>query len=52
MVPIVEAWEVDASSGVHVLPLPDDHVGGRPQQADRGGEGEGVHQPQQDGQVV
>lgn len=35
-----------------MLALPDDHGGRRPQQADGGGEGEGVQQPQLDGEVV
>lgn len=44
--------QVDPSSGVHMLPLSDDHVGCRSQEAYGGGEGEGVHQPQLNGEVV
>ena len=52
VVPVVEAGQVYPSLGVYVLPLPDDHAGGGPHQTDGGCEGEGVHEPQLNRQVV
>ena len=52
MVPVVQPGQVDAAAGVHVPALPHHHGGRGPQQADGRREGEGVQQPQQDGEVV
>lgn len=43
---------MDPSPGVNMLALSDDHVRGRSQEAYGRSEGEGVHQPQLNGEVV
>lgn len=52
MVPVLQPWQEDPPSSVHMLALPDDHVGRRSQEANGWSEGERVHQPQQHGEVV
>lgn len=44
--------QVNPSSSVNVLPFSDEHVGGRSQEAYGRSEGERVHQPQLNGEVV
>lgn len=48
----MQPGQEDPSSGVHVFALPDDHVGSGSQQANGRSEGEGIQQPELNGEVV
>lgn len=48
----MQSGQVDPPLGVHVFALPDDHAGRGLEEADGGGEGERVQEPQLDGEVV
>ena len=52
IIPVVQPRQVQPSLSVYMLALSDDHVGGRSQEAYGRSDGEWVHQPQQDGDVV
>lgn len=52
IIPGVQSGQVDPPLGVHVFALPDDHAGRGLEEADGGGEGERVQEPQLDGEVV
>ena len=52
IIPVVQAGQVEPPLLVDMFALSDDHVGGGSQEAYGRGEGEGVHQPQLNGNVV
>lgn len=52
MIPVVKSGEVNASTGINVLAVSDDHVRSGFEMAYGRSEGEGVQQPQLNGEVV
>lgn len=52
MIPLRQSRKVNPSFSIDMFALPDDHVVGRCQEANGGSEGEGIHQPQHNREVV